>query len=59
MENLKKALEFDLSTLTFKESNVIDGVYDWDEDPDVKAMVTPIENNNVKKLIRNLEKRTY
>lgn len=52
----KKALEFDLSTLTFKESHVIDDVYDWNEDLDIKTTTILVGNDNVKKLMKNLEK---
>ncbi len=51
----KKALEFDLSESTFKESHELDGVYDWNEDPDVKTTTTSIENDKVKKLVRTIE----
>ena len=50
-----KSLEVDLSTLTFKESHEIDGVYNWDEDPDIKTTITSVGNENVKKLVRNLD----
>ena len=49
----KKALEFDLSESTFKESHELDGVYDLDEDHDVKTTTTSIENDKVKKLSKN------
>ena len=52
----KKSLNIDLSTLTFKESHTIDGIYDCDEDPDVKVTTTKIGDNNVKKLVKDLEK---
>lgn len=51
----KKALEFDLSESTFKESHELDVVYDLDEDPDVKITTTSIENDKVKKLVRTIE----
>lgn len=50
-----KSLEVDLSTLTFKESHEIDGVYNWDEDPDIETTTTSVENENVKKLVRSLD----
>lgn len=50
-----KSLQIDLSTLTFKESHEIDGFYDWDEDPEIKTTTTKVENENVKKLVRNLD----
>lgn len=52
----RKSLEFDLSSSTFKESHALGGVYDWDEDPDVKTTTTSIENDYVKKLVKNIEK---
>lgn len=53
--NYKKSLDVDLSTLIFKESHEIDGVYDWDEDPDIKTTTTTVGNENVKKLVRSLD----
>ena len=50
-----KTLEFDLSSSTFKESHELDGIYDWDEDPDVRTTTTSIENDKVKKLVRTIE----
>lgn len=50
-----KSLEVDLSTLAFKESHEIDGVYNWDEDPDIETTTTSVENENVKKLVRSLD----
>lgn len=52
----KKSLEIDLSTLTFKESREIDGIYDWDEAPNIKTTTTSLENEKVKKLVRNFDK---
>lgn len=52
----KKSLDIDLAALTFKESHEIDGVYNWDEDPDIKTTTTSIGNQNVKKLVRSLDK---
>ena len=52
----KKSLEFDLSSSIFKESHEIDGVYYWDDDPDIKTTTTAIENDKVKKLVRFIEK---
>lgn len=52
----KKSLEIDLATLTFKECHEIDGVYNWDDDPDIKTTTTSVENENMKKLIRSLDK---
>lgn len=51
-----KSLNIDLSTLTFRESHVLDGVYDWDDDPDIKTTTTSINDKNVKKLVRSLDK---
>ena len=53
-----KTLEFDLSSSTFKESHELGGIYDWDEDPDVKTTTTSIGNDKVKKLVRTIEKET-
>jgi len=51
----KKSLEIDLSSLTFKESHEMDGVYDWYDDPDIKTTVTSVVNEDVKKLVRILD----
>lgn len=53
--NYKKSLDVDLAALTFKESHEIDGVYNWDEDPDIKTTTTTVGNENVKKLVRSLD----
>lgn len=53
----KKAFEFDLSSSTFQESHERYGVYDWDEDPDIKKTTIPIENDKVKQIVKNIEKR--
>lgn len=52
-----KSLNIDLSTLTFRESHVLEGVYDWDDDPDIKTTTTSINDKNVKKLVRSLDKQ--
>lgn len=52
----KKSFVVDLSTVTFKESHEIDGIYDWDEEPDVKTTTSKIGNDNAKKLVLNLNK---
>lgn len=51
----KRSLEIDLSTLKLKESYEIDGIYYWDEDPEVKTTITPIGTEEVKKLVKNLD----
>jgi len=51
----KKSLEIDLSSLKFKESHEIDGIYYWDEDPEVKTTITPIGTEEVKKLVKSLD----
>ena len=52
----KKSFDFDLSSLTFKESHELDGIYMWDEEPDVKTTTNKIGNDNVKKLVKGLNK---
>jgi len=52
----KKALEFDLSLSTFKESHAIDRIYGWDDDIDIKTTTTSIQNGQVKKLVKIIEK---
>ena len=53
-----KNLEFDLSCLTFTESHKKDGIYyyDEDEDPEVVINTTQIGNDNVRKLVKSIEK---
>ena len=53
----KKSLDIDLSTLTFKESHELDGVYFEDDDPEVRTTTISVGNNNAKKLVRNIEKK--
>ncbi len=55
----KKTLDINLSSLTFKESHEIDGVYDWDEDPDIKTTTKKVENESVKKLILSINNTLY
>lgn len=58
-DKYKKSLNIDLSNLTFSETHEIDGVYNWDEDPDVETTTNSIDNPRVKKLVRNLENNKY
>lgn len=51
-----KTLKIDLSTLTFRESHELDGIYGWDDDVDIKTTTTSIDDKNVKKLVRSLNK---
>lgn len=44
-----KSFDVDLSNSTFTESHELDGIYDWDEDPDVSVTTNKIGNDNVKK----------
>lgn len=58
-EPFKKELEIDLSTLTYKESYEIDGDSYIDEDPIIeKSTTTKVENDEVKRLVKSLEKST-
>ncbi len=52
----KSALNIDLELLTFKESHENGGVYAWDEDVDVNATNSKIGNDNIKKLVRTIDK---
>ena len=52
-----RKLEIDLFNLTFNESHVIDRVYDWDEDPEMKTTTTGIENERVRSLVRKLDEQ--
>ncbi len=52
-DRYKSSLNIDLVSPTFKESHEIGG---WDEDPNVKTTTTKIGNDNVKKLVRTLDK---
>ena len=51
-----KSFNVDLSNSTFTESHELDGIYNWDEDPDVSVTTNKIGNDNVKKLVRNSKK---
>lgn len=51
-----KSLNINLSTLTFRESHELGGVYYWDDDPDIKTITTSIDDKNVKNLVRSLDK---
>lgn len=51
-----KSLEIDLSTLTFRESHEMDGIYNWDEDSEIKTITTTVGNEYVKKLMGNFDK---
>lgn len=51
-----KSLNINLSTLTFRESHELGGVYCWDDDPDIKTTTTSIDDKNVKNLVRSLDK---
>ena len=51
-----KSFNVDLSNSTFTESHELDGIYNWDEDPDVSVTTNKIGNDNVKKLVRNFKK---
>ena len=51
-----KSLHFDLSTSTFIGTKVEDGIYPWDEEPDIATTKTPIGSEQVKKLVKNLDK---
>lgn len=52
----KKSFDIDLSTLTFTEIHEVDGVYFEDDDPELKANTLSIENDDTKKLVKNIEK---
>ena len=52
----KSTFLIDMEKLSFTESHEIDGVYDLDDDVDVKTTTTLIGNASVKKLVRSLDK---
>lgn len=52
----KNSLNIDLASLTFKKSHEIDSFYMWYEDPDVETITYQIGNDNIKKLVRTLDK---
>ena len=52
----KSTFLIDMEKLSFTESHEIDGVYDWDDDADVKTTTTVIGNTSVKNLVRSLDK---
>ena len=57
MEEIKSK-EIDLSTQIFKESHKIDDIYNNDEHQNIRPITTSTANDNIKKLIRSLEKST-
>lgn len=50
----EKSFEVDLSNLTFKQSRPVNGIYDWDDDIDIKTEVNKVENDNIKKLVKSM-----
>lgn len=52
----KKSLKMDLSVMKFIEHHAKEGVYDFDDDPDIKTTVTSIEGKNIQKLVKSLDK---
>lgn len=52
----KSSMNIDLENQTFTESHKIDGVYMWDEDPDIKTQKAKIGNADTKKLVWALDK---
>lgn len=54
-DKYNKSLNIDLSTFTLRESHTLDGVYDWDDEPDVETTTTLINDNKVKKLAGSLD----
>ena len=55
----KKSLKIDLSNMTSKESHEIDGIYGWDEDPDIKTTTTNFESENIVRLVKSLDKNQH
>jgi len=53
--NNKSRLEIDLSIFSFKESHEMDGFYDYYDEPDMKTVVSKIENDKVKMLVKRLD----
>jgi hypothetical protein len=53
--NYKKSLTIDLENSFFIESHEIDGIYNWDEEVDIKTTKSSIENENVKKLVKSID----
>ena len=39
----------------YKRSLEIDRIYYWDENPEVKTTITPIENEEVKKMVKSFD----
>lgn len=50
-----KSLRIDLKKSTFNESHIVEGVYFWDEDPEIKTTTTYIVNEDSKKLVKKLD----
>ena len=55
-EKYKKSLEIDFSTFTFQENHEINELYNEDDYLNIKITNTPVKNETVKRLIRNLDK---
>ncbi len=54
----KSSLNIDLASSTFKESHELNGICMWDEEPEIKTTISQIKSDNVKKLVRSLDKHT-
>ena len=54
-----KSLDIDLPTLVIKESHKLDGIYDFDEDPEIKTTSCKVGNNQAKHLVLSMNKITY
>ncbi len=52
----KSSLDIDLAFETFKESHEINDTYFEDEEPDFETTICQIGNNNIKKLVKTLDK---
>lgn len=54
----QKSLDIDVTAGTFRESHEIEGIYNWDEDPDIKTTTTSIANESIKKLVKLMDKQS-
>ena len=54
-----KAIDIDLTNLTFTESHEFGGIYNFDEDPEINITTSKIGNTDAKKLVLSLNKTIY
>ena len=53
----QKQMKLDFTKQVYEETHEADGVYDYDEDPDIVRNESPIETEKTKKLVHNIYNR--